>query len=204
MTYIDGAPMPPRDDAHRWIGELARALASVHAVGRDARASALEHKGGPVDRARWMCERFRAGDALSQDVIRAVTRVASNVRRNADVFVHGDFWYGNTVWLEGRIVGLVDWFNAGIGDPAMEVAYARVDAALVLGLDAADEIGERYAHLRLPLSHQAFWDALAALPGLTMLRDWVTAYAEVGFVIDEAEARSRLERFVDRALSTLP
>ena len=141
---------------------------------------------------------------LSQDVIRAVTRVASNVRRNADVFVHGDFWYGNTVWLDGRIVGLVDWFSAGIGDPGMEVAYARVDAALVLGLDAAVEIGERYAHVRPSLSDQTFWDALAALPGLTMLRDWVRAYAEVGFVIDEAEARSRLERFVERALSTLP
>jgi aminoglycoside phosphotransferase (APT) family kinase protein len=38
---------------------------------------------------------------------------------------HGDLWYGNVLVSDGRVVGVVDWENAAIGDPAHDLATQR-------------------------------------------------------------------------------
>jgi hypothetical protein len=45
--------------------------------------------------------------------------------RRADwVLVHGDYRVGNLVWRAGRIVAVLDWEGAGIGDPLEDLGYA--------------------------------------------------------------------------------
>jgi aminoglycoside phosphotransferase (APT) family kinase protein len=80
------------------------------------------------------------------------------------VFLHHDVWPGNLLWIGDRCVGLIDWKEAHVGDPGVDLANLRYFAALNHGQDGAlmvlqgweDEIGRRATHV-------AYWDLLWAL-----------------------------------------
>ena len=80
------------------------------------------------------------------------------------VFLHGDVWPGNLLWIGDRCVGLIDWKEACVGDPGSDLANLRYFAALHHGPDGAllvlqgweDEIGRKATDV-------AYWDAVWAL-----------------------------------------
>jgi aminoglycoside phosphotransferase (APT) family kinase protein len=69
---------------------------------------------------------------------------AADPWRRPPVWVHGDLLPGNLVLRDGRLVGLIDFAGAGIGDPACDLmifwhvldAAGRTRVRRRLGLDA--------------------------------------------------------------------
>ena len=53
-------------------------------------------------------------------------------------FQHTDYWSGNILWQGDEISAVVDWEEAGYGDPAGDVAYCRMEYFLEGLPDAAD------------------------------------------------------------------
>ena len=203
MTRLAGAARPPAEPG-AWIAQLVDTLVTIHAIPVERLPASFDRRLGVVDRTARMAADLATDDPLSKAIVTAVTRVAPRVSPAGPSFVHGDYWYGNTLWVDVRIVGVVDWFHAAISDPVGELAYARLDAQLVLGLAAADEFAERYTRARGPAPDLAFWDLLMALPGVKFLHEWVVGYHEAGLgSMTDAQARSRLEEFVEHALSLL-
>lgn len=49
----------------------------------------------------------------------------------------------------------------------------------------------------------AFWDLYSSLPPIRWLPHWVEGYTELGFDVSLAEARARLESWVEHALGRL-
>ncbi len=47
------------------------------------------------------------------------------------VLVHGDLWPGNVLMRDGTASGLVDWTMGAVGDPALDVGFARVGFLLM-------------------------------------------------------------------------
>jgi hypothetical protein len=47
------------------------------------------------------------------------------------VLVHGDLWPGNVLMRDGVVSGLVDWTMGAVGDPALDVGFARVGFLLM-------------------------------------------------------------------------
>lgn len=45
--------------------------------------------------------------------------------------VHGDLWPANVLFSGERLTGLIDWTMGGVGDPALDVGFARVGLALM-------------------------------------------------------------------------
>jgi aminoglycoside phosphotransferase (APT) family kinase protein len=84
--------------------------------------------------------------------------------RGESVFLHGDVWPGNLLWIGDRCVGLIDWKEACVGDPGSDLANLRYHAALHHGPDGAllvlqgweDESGRKATGV-------AYWDAVWAL-----------------------------------------
>ena len=67
---------------------------------------------------------------------RFATRCAERGRRErpiASALLHGDYWPGNVLWNGRRLVGVVDWEEACIGDPIADVAIARLDMLWAFG-----------------------------------------------------------------------
>jgi aminoglycoside phosphotransferase (APT) family kinase protein len=53
--------------------------------------------------------------------------------------LHRDFHPGNSLWLAGRLTGIVDWTSASWGPPAADLAHLRMNLVLRAGVEAADQ-----------------------------------------------------------------
>lgn len=91
-----------------------------------------------------LAEIHRVAADLSFLPERALTEVP---RRNRPVLLHGDYWPGNTLWREGRLVAVVDWEDAAVGDPLADVANARLELLWARGAEAREEFTRRYRSL---------------------------------------------------------
>ena len=45
--------------------------------------------------------------------------------------VHGDLWPGNVLMRRDHVTGVVDWDRAAVGDPALDVGFAKAGLALM-------------------------------------------------------------------------
>jgi aminoglycoside phosphotransferase (APT) family kinase protein len=206
MTRVPGAVLARPADEGAWIDQLAGTLASIHEVDlsglppdypRAAKAVAL------VD-ARLGYWAPTILEDLWREVAEALRSHAPRVTSNGMVLTHHDFWFGNTLWLEERLTGIVDWDGAQIDDPAFDVGYARLDMQLTLGGDAADRLLAQYERRRGRLHAVPFWELLSILPAFRWIDEWTAGYREVGRseMTDEL-ARERFTSFVRAALREL-
>ncbi len=94
----------------------------------------------------------------------AEQRVAAWPVREADVFVHGDLWQGNALWVGDALTGLIDCAGAGAGPAGVDLGSLRCDAAVRFHLDAADEVQRAWQEAAgRPAVDGAYWDVVAAL-----------------------------------------
>lgn len=83
---------------------------------------------------------------------------------NTPTLLHGDYWPGNILWRNGKLVGVVDWEDSFLGNPLYDLAIARLELSWIFSLDIMDEFTRAYLSLNnLNISQLAFWDLWAAL-----------------------------------------
>jgi aminoglycoside phosphotransferase (APT) family kinase protein len=86
-------------------------------------------------------------------------------RRNPPVLLHGHLWPGNVLWQDGRLVAVLDWEDAAIGDPLADVANARLELLWARGAEAKDEFTRWYRSLvpGVDVTDLPHWDRWAGL-----------------------------------------
>jgi aminoglycoside phosphotransferase (APT) family kinase protein len=98
--------------------------------------------------------------------------------RNACVLLHGDFWPGNLLWRDGQLVAVIDWEDAKIGDPLIDLAISRLDMLWIFGSDAMNSFTDHYLSLiSIDTRHLPYWDLYAALRLVRMAGSDLTAWA---------------------------
>jgi aminoglycoside phosphotransferase (APT) family kinase protein len=60
------------------------------------------------------------------------------------VLLHGDYWPGNVLWHDGKIVAVIDWEDARLGDPLIDLAMSRLDLVWICGIYAMHMFTEQY------------------------------------------------------------
>ncbi len=106
--------------AHSAIEELRR----LQAVPRDHTGIADETPvplAGEIDRWAWLLERS------PQELVGRTAEVRALLHRTAPserppVMVHGDYHYGNMLFGGGRLVAVLDWEIAELGQPLLDLA----------------------------------------------------------------------------------
>lgn len=200
--FVAGKQIEPLQEPERWtanVEEVAQALALIHATPYDAALKPVLMNGNVE--AAW----FTTGDA-APDYMRAhpdgamvwetVREFLPQRRALEPVLIHLDYWSGNILWHEGQISAVVDWEEAAYGDPAIDVAYCRMELYLV-GLEAAaeqflaayeQEAGQKVANLGV-------WELAASARPMIDLEGWLTrpsmAEAFRRFI---AQAKARLNK----------
>ena len=87
--------------------------------------------------------------------------------------LHGDFWPGNTLWLDGRLTGIIDWEDAGIGDPLADLANTRLEMLLFFGPDATEQFTGHYLTLNpINTTDLPYWDLCATLRPIVGMPAW--------------------------------
>jgi hypothetical protein len=99
-------------------------------------------------------------------------------------------------------LALIDWKDAGAGNPGVDVGGFRFQMALTYGVDPGPvlEGWEREAGVRA--TDVAYWDAVAALNTPTVLDGW-PGYDDQGRPLDTAAVTKRRDAFLRAALDRL-
>lgn len=84
--------------------------------------------------------------------------------------IHRDFHPANLLWTDHHLTAVIDWVNACIGPPGVDVGHCRVNLALLHGLDSANRFLAAYKkHAGAAFTYDPFWDFQTlfdfALPG---------------------------------------
>ena len=107
------------------------------------------------------------------------------------------------LWIRQRLVGIVDWEQPRLGDPAKDVATCRGDLSILFGLDAADEFVQHYASARgATPANLGFWDVLISTWAVREIEQWSVVYPLLGLPeLAPAIARQKIRKFAERALA---
>jgi aminoglycoside phosphotransferase (APT) family kinase protein len=170
VDYVEGEREAAPAEETEFVDRLATVLAEIHRVDY-GEVSFLRER---VDIGAEVPGR-RPDEPAEARRIREVLEAALPLpRRNRSVLLHGDFWPGNTLWKEGRLVAVIDWEDAAIGDPLADVANARLELLWALGVDAMEAFTRRYASIAtaVDFTDLPYWDLWADLRLAGRTSEW--------------------------------
>jgi aminoglycoside phosphotransferase (APT) family kinase protein len=130
MTRLPGKVQLMPGDRERWLREMAQMLARIHALAIDEKPfeSWLDRSqlSPPPDASR--PEVWTEAIALAAEE-RAPTRTC---------FLHRDYQHFNMLWSRERLTGVVDWSEACVGPPEVDVGHCRLNLTVLFSADVAD------------------------------------------------------------------
>ncbi len=202
--YVEGGPEFDPQDIPRFAKRFAKQLFEIHRTGF------AELKGVPdawqtiTSRINWD---VKVPDHPQKDLeIRdLLKRIQPEIEPGPSVFLHGDFWPGNTIWRDGEIACVIDWEEPHIGDALYDVSITRSELLFAFGEEAMEVFTDAYQDLSgMDLSNLAFWDLCAALRPMGNFAAWAGSWAALGRTdITEAGMRALHLVFVDAAMAQL-
>ncbi len=200
IDYVDGQTGLASADLDRALPPLAETLARIHSV--DVAAADLSFLPSQERTVAEMLARRPAtlDDSLDEPRIRDVLEAVWPLpQRNQPVLLHGDYWPGNTLWRDDRLVAVIDWEDVAPGDPLADLGNARLEILWAYGSSAMHAFTRRYRALmpHVDVSCLPYWDLIAALRPAGKLSQWGLDPQT------EQTMRARHKRFVDQALQAL-
>lgn len=205
MSYVEGAVLLDPTDPNDWASQLAHALIEVHRIQPASTDRALFPVLGDSDGHLPETETLAAlrRHPLGMDLWARRVDTLANLRPEDQVYVHRDFWPGNTLWTEQKLAAVIDWEGGAIADPALDVAYCAFDMQL-LGLnEAAESFVEIYReHSGRALVNLRYWELLALSRPMPDIEMWVPAWQAMGVEISAGEARQRHAALITAALES--
>jgi aminoglycoside phosphotransferase (APT) family kinase protein len=176
------------------VRQMAEQLAAIHRVDI-ARLDFLPRQNERL--AQWFATLPAAGDESSPEgrAMAALKSAWPPVSQNKPCLLHGDFWPGNVLWQDGRLVGVIDWEDAEIGDPVGELANTRLELLWAYGSKAAALFTRNYREINgIDLSGLPYWDLLVALQKGPRISEWGLDKAQ------ERKMRAQCRKFMVRLL----
>lgn len=207
LDYVEGQVDLSLSDLDARLSQMAEQLARLHQL-------PLSSELGFVERRRSSAERDirqpppTLDAELDEAGLRAqLVELWPWPQHNPDALLHGDYWPGNLLWREGRLVAVLDWEEPAIGDPLADVAIARLDLLWAFGDGAMQRFTQRYREVSdLIWSELPYWDLWAALRPMSQLARWAPAYATSHLRrpdVTESSMRQGHRHFVAQALASL-
>jgi aminoglycoside phosphotransferase (APT) family kinase protein len=115
------------------------------------------------------------------------------------VFVHRDYHPGNLLWSRGRTTGVIDWVNASVGHPGIDVAHCRANLWHSYSPAAAAAYLDECRELLGDDCWSPWWDLAVATDFLEAWKGW----AAVDAAPPDVSVLGRLESFMAAAVAQL-
>jgi aminoglycoside phosphotransferase (APT) family kinase protein len=133
MALVDGIRIEavgPDADPEQLAGSALDVLKRLQSLPRERTGIGHEEPmplGGELARWAWLME--RAPEDLTQRAPGLAAMLAERVpEERPPVLVHGDYHYGNMLFREARVVAVLDWEIAELGQPLLDLACQCVVA----------------------------------------------------------------------------
>jgi aminoglycoside phosphotransferase (APT) family kinase protein len=130
-------------------------------------------------------------------------------QRNASTLLHGDFWPGNLLWQDAKLVAVIDWEDATLGDPLADFAISRLDILWIFGIAAMHSVTDHYTSIMaIDYTNLPYWDLYAALRLVRLasadLAEWAAFFRPFGRDdITEQTIREHYRFFIAQAFEKL-
>jgi aminoglycoside phosphotransferase (APT) family kinase protein len=135
MTRVPGqVELEPRDTGD-WTRQMAAMLARIHNVDIDVETAPVWQPSIRRDAPAWSRRPW-----LWRNALELLQGPAPQIRQ----FIHGDFQHFNVLWRRGRLTGVVDWTEAGRGDPDRDVGHSRLNLAVLYSAEMAERFLVEY------------------------------------------------------------
>jgi aminoglycoside phosphotransferase (APT) family kinase protein len=174
VEYIEGKPEFAPADLDDLILQLAAHLPRIHDVDWSNLGLSFLPRQEAITGGKLGARPASVDRSLEEGRIRdTLESVWPLPQRNESVLLHGDFWPGNILWKDGRLVGIVDWEDAALGDPLADLANSRLEILWAYGIDAMHRFTQLYESItEIDLTHLPYWDLYAALRPASRLAEW--------------------------------
>jgi aminoglycoside phosphotransferase (APT) family kinase protein len=134
------------------------------------------------------------------EIQQALATIASHVQMNNAVLLHGDYWLGNILWRDGLLVGIIDWEDAMLGEPLVDLAKSRFETLWLFGMDGMNLFTETYQALMPHLDYRflPYWDLRLSVRKCPDIEKWI--------IDDEAKKQAMQEQcrqFMAQSLENL-
>jgi aminoglycoside phosphotransferase (APT) family kinase protein len=102
-------------------------------------------------------------DASHPDLWRAAIALVSEPRApGRTCFIHRDYQHFNLLWSRERLTGVLDWGEACIGPPGIDVGHCRLNLAILFSAGIADRFRDLY-EAEAGRAVDPWWDVHALL-----------------------------------------
>ena len=164
IEYIEGGLDFSRRNASNLAFQMGKRLAMIHEVNPGSSDLSFLPL-APLDLEMTIGGWPPKTNQLSLDpALRQKMKAAWPFRHsNPPVLVHGDFWPGNILWQQNQLAGVIDWEDAMLGEPLIDVAICRLDLTFIYDRETTRIFTETYlAHHPVDISDLPGWDLIAA------------------------------------------
>ena len=165
-SFVPGRHIIRPADEAAWVAELAHTLARIHGIPLTAAELSFLLDGN--EEVTWFLKGGKVTEAMAGHpdgvaVWHAVNDLWPSIEPAPAALMHVDFWTGNLLWQDRQLTAVLDWEEASFGDPGYDVAYLRLELAM-LGTEAlADAFLAAYVQESgRPVLNLAFWELAAA------------------------------------------
>jgi len=194
MTCLPGeVHLTPRD-REGWLRQMAEMLARIHALALD---------GNPFESWLDRSQLSVPPDASRADVWRqAIAMVAEERPPSRSCFLHRDYQHFNLLWSDARLTGVVDWCDACVGPPEIDVGHCRLNLTLLFSADVADRFRAIY---EAESGHTVddWWDVHALLSYGPGWKHFLPIQIDGRAPLDIEGMTARMEQVLERALRRL-
>jgi len=198
IQYIAGETQFAPTDLTGYIRQFTANLAAIHGIDHSKAGFLFLPRQEQAIAARLRHRQAVAGEQVEDRVLEALEPVWPLPRRNRPVLLHGDYWPGNLLWRDEKLVGILDWEDAALGDPLADVANSRLEILWAFGGEAMPEFTGIFQSMsHVDSTDLPYWDLAATLRPAGKFTGWAA----------DAEAAQRMQEryvwFIDRAIQDL-
>lgn len=210
IEYIEGEMTFTPADLDNHLRQMATQLAHIHRLDLSQHdlAFLLQNSGACAELQR---ERPFATATFPQETSTRAFLTAAGLpeSQNKTALLHGDFWPGNSLWQDGRLTAVIDWEDAMLGDPLIDLAQSRSEIVWIFGLEAMANFTSYYQQ-QVSLDYTALphWDLCAALRQIRLLGDDLPGFVNyfLGYGrtdITPQSIRQNLNNFIAQAIEKI-
>src|SRR5262245_44540903 len=194
MTRLPGkVHLMPRD-REGWLRQMAQMLMRIHALGID---------GSPFESWLDRSQLTPPPDASRPEVWReAIALVAGERAPTRTCFLHRDYQHFNLLWSRERLTGVVDWIEASVGPPEIDVGHCRLNLTVLFSADVADRFRKMY-EAESGDRVDAWWDVQALLSYGASWKQFLPIQIDGRAPLDVDGMTGRMEEVLERSLRRL-
>ena len=133
---------------------------------------------------------------------KAIALVAEEHPPTRTCFIHRDYQHFNLLWSRDRLSGVIDWVEASVGPPDVDVGHCRLNLTVLFSADTAERFRQMY-EAEAGREVDPWWDIQSLLPFGPEWKRFLPIQIDGRAPLDVDGMMSRMEDVLERTLRRL-